>query len=88
MTLFVKLKLHGSCVACAPLHRVNCSRNRSCRVGRQLHVAASGSGGEQPPAKHCVVIECDGGLLDVHTEGHRVAFNKAFEVSEEKMYYN
>jgi hypothetical protein len=26
-----------------------------------------------------VIIECDGGLLDVHTEGHRVAFNRAFE---------
>lgn len=28
----------------------------------------------------CVLIECDGGLLDVHVEGHRVAFNRAFAV--------
>lgn len=27
----------------------------------------------------CVIIECDGGLMDVHNDGHRVAFNKAFD---------
>ena len=25
-----------------------------------------------------VIIECDGVLCDVHTDGHRVAFNEAF----------
>lgn len=27
----------------------------------------------------CVIMECDGVLVDVHTDGHRVAFNRAFE---------
>lgn len=27
----------------------------------------------------CALIECDGVLIDVHIDGHRVAFNKAFD---------
>lgn len=43
--------------------------------------AADGPGPQDAAAgpRRCVMIECDGGLMDVHYEGHRVAFNRAFE---------
>jgi beta-phosphoglucomutase-like phosphatase (HAD superfamily) len=44
----------------------------------KFSVTASDQGGPSSPGR-TVIIECDGGLLDVHNEGHRVAFNKAFE---------
>ncbi|KAG7671940.1 hypothetical protein Ndes2526B_g07123 [Nannochloris sp. 'desiccata'] len=46
--------------------------------GTKISASACDQGGSSPPGR-TVIIECDGGLLDVHTEGHRVAFNKAFE---------
>lgn len=39
--------------------------------------AAEGSGVGGPLG---IIIECDGALVDAHGEGHRVAFNRAFEV--------
>lgn len=35
----------------------------------------------QGPQNIGLLIECDGVLLDVHKDGHRVAFNRAFQVS-------
>lgn len=31
---------------------------------------------------YLVVLECDGVVTDLHTNGHRVAFNEAFKVFE------
>jgi hypothetical protein len=42
--------------------------------------AEGGQLGEAPSPSYCVVIECDGVLMDVHNDGHRRAFNAAFEV--------
>lgn len=33
------------------------------------------------PLKYGLMIECDGVLVDIHKDCHRVAFNMAFEVS-------
>ena len=32
------------------------------------------------PHQYGLMIECDGVLVDIHKDCHRVAFNKAFEV--------
>lgn len=59
-------------VACTPQTKLQCrsSRRLSCRAAASPDALAS---------KYCALIECDGGLVDVHMDGHRVAFNRAFE---------
>lgn len=44
-----------------------------------LSVTAAAQADPSPSPRRCVLIECDGGLLDIHYDGHRVAFNRAFE---------
>ncbi|KAF8057897.1 hypothetical protein HT031_005843 [Scenedesmus sp. PABB004] len=55
-------------------HALPHAQQRRCR--RVLPRAAAADGGEPVPG--ALVLEADGVLLDVHMEGHRVAFNRAF----------
>ena len=55
---------------------------------RRWRQAAAGSGSSDEEASSSssgerlgLIIECDGALVDAHVEGHRVAFNRAFEAS-------
>jgi len=63
---------------CATFRHV-CRRQK---VGDNVVRSASDDSGPDAPSSssRCVILECDGVLMDVHNEGHRVAFNKAFEV--------
>lgn len=56
-----------------------CSHFTQSNPRRTITSATASDQGGTPPSGRTVIIECDGGLLDVHNEGHRVAFNKAFE---------
>ncbi len=43
--------------------------------------AATGADGSARPADHpAVLLEADAAVLDLHVDGHRVAFNRAFDV--------
>lgn len=58
--------------------------HRSSRQTQSLQCRSSASDGALGPSaepKYCVVLECDGILMDVHNDGHREAFNRAFDVS-------
>lgn len=49
---------------------------------RQAQMKATAlSTGTGQPLKYGLMIECDGVLVDIHKDCHRVAFNMAFEVS-------
>ena len=49
------------------------------RPGRRSATAAAGS--NAPPADRlAVLLESDAAVLDLHVDGHRVAFNRAFDV--------
>ena len=60
-----------------------CSRSLlpfSGQRGAQLKANAQSTSSGQP-IKYGMMIECDGVLVDIHKDCHRVAFNMAFEVS-------
>jgi hypothetical protein len=52
---------------------------RSRRAAAAAAASASATATAAAAAPRAVVIECDGALVDVHTDGHRVAFNAAFK---------
>lgn len=49
--------------------RSRAGRRQTCPTFAQAETTSPG----------CIILECDGVLVDVHTDGHRVAFNRAFE---------
>lgn len=52
-----------------------------CAEQRLRHVLVNSlSTSVGPPHQYGLMIECDGVLVDIHKDCHRVAFNKAFEV--------
>ncbi|CEF96650.1 unnamed product [Ostreococcus tauri] len=59
-------------------------RSRSSRVERRVGTNAASADESEfendqlESKKTLVVIECDGAVVDVHGDGHRVAFNRAF----------
>ena len=62
-------------------HKISHPWSRFPSGPRSLGKNSDPDGPAETAPRHCVIIECDGILMDVHNEGHRVAFNKAFEVS-------
>lgn len=77
----------GQRLACAaPAQRSSCRAvgggSTAAAAARQraalLRAAAAEGSGVGGPLG--IIIECDGALVDAHGEGHRVAFNRAFEV--------
>ena len=48
------------------------------RLLQTVQAQASSSIGE--PHEYGIMVECDGVLVDIHKDCHRVAFNQAFEV--------
>ncbi|KAK9807404.1 hypothetical protein WJX73_000842 [Symbiochloris irregularis] len=59
--------------------RTTSKRTGSGQSRRLQRVAAHAGIVMQGPQNIGLLIECDGVLLDVHKDGHRVAFNRAFQ---------
>ena len=57
-----------------------CPSQQGCTavLKRGQLVEASQVGSTHP---YGLIVECDGVLVDIHKDAHRVAFNKAFEVT-------
>lgn len=89
--------MRAPCVVGPPTARAACAARQQSAQERQcsssaprafqhqrrrapLPPAAAAAGGSDA-GPLCVIIECDGALVDAHGEGHRVAFNRAFSVS-------
>jgi hypothetical protein len=41
-------------------------------------VASSSSDSLADAPAGCLLLECDGAVLDMHMDGHRIAYNRAF----------
>ncbi len=74
-------------IVCAPSRLRLLQPPHACATAGRVPVrqcaarAATGTDGSAQPADHpAVLLEADAAVLDLHVDGHRVAFNRAFDV--------